>query len=233
MEADQTARIITIATEDQVAAIAEFAPYAEAAELRGDLFPSQDPNYLAEQAAKVAEHLGVLFTLRSSTEEGKWGGSIDERLTIVEAVLSVVDGVDTETYGPGSRDLIAQVRTSGLVTVSSYHEFNTKTDDMAGLDSIVSIALDQQKADYSKLAIMANTPSIARAIIDYANTVSRKTIVMGMGLHGKETREAAILGGLPAVYISAVLPGDDSAPVVAGQLNRLEAARLLREYRQG
>ena len=226
LEAEQTARIITITTEDQIARIADFAPYAEAAELRGDLLPSQDPGYLAEQAAKVAEHLGVLFTLRSASEMGEWRGSYDQKLAIIDAVLPLVDGVDTETFSPRTTDLVAHIRASGLIAISSYHEFDNMSADMDGLDGVVEVALDAQKADFSKLAIMTNTPAIAGALIDYSSHARRNTIVMGMGICGKLTREDAIRRGHPAVYISPVLPGEGQL-VVRGQLNYLEAEALI------
>lgn len=230
LKADQTARIITISSEEQITAIADFAAYAEAAELRGDLLPSQDPEYLAEQAAKVAEHLGVLFTLRSTTENGKWDGSPEEKLVAVEAVMPYVDGIDTETLTAGSRDLIAHVRKSGLVTVSSFHDFENMGADVEGIDGITSIALDHQEADYAKVAIMANVRRTAGSIIDYANRARANTIIMGMGPHGKVTREEAIRRGRPAVYISPVLQSE-GRPLVVGQLDYLEAEALVQAYR--
>jgi len=191
---------------------AALATGAHAIELRIDSFHSHEPAYVLKQVKTLA--VGpALATIRHAREGGHWNATEEERLALYRAVLSHVDGVDCELSAPElCRDLFAEARAQGKLSIGSFHDFSACPDDVT-LDTLVPRA-DAVYADLVKVAAYCETVQELRRLAAFTLRHSaRGVVVIGMGPAGTPSRVFfPALGSL----LTFTFLGEPTAP---GQLN--------------
>ena len=157
------------------------------AEIRIDRFERQDPAYVLEIVRRF-RGLPTIATIRSKSEGGDWGGSEDERIAILKAVLPEVDAIDIEL---GSLaivdDAVRSAHALGKPAILSFHDFGG-TPEPAVLDGVVERA-KSKGADIVKVATLASSRRdlgvLANLTVKHAE---KNVIVLGMGSEGVVTR---------------------------------------------
>lgn len=124
----------------------------------------------------------VILTLRAAYEGGKWSGSEDERLRILESALPEVAAVDVELKS----GLAQKLRGRGTHVIASYHNFSA-TPKFDELQRITEQAF--QAGDIAKVSTMVNSADDVRTLEQLlAEKHPGPICVIGMGQLGVKTR---------------------------------------------
>ncbi|GMU91711.1 MAG: 3-dehydroquinate dehydratase [Candidatus Hydrogenedentota bacterium] len=194
---------------------------ADIAELRIDEFKDLAAAHVMEQTRRY-DPLPVLATIRSAAEGGAWRGAEQERLSLFEAVIPLVDGVDIELSSVAIRDRVVRAAgDSGKCVIISYHNFERRPST-ATLQDIARQA-KEAAADIVKIAVMCHSMDDARALARFTLDHSDMgVVVIGMGSAGTITR--LLFPALGSLFTFAA-HGQETAP---GQLPLAEMACLFR-----
>ena len=124
----------------------------------------------------------VILTLRAAYEGGKWSGSEDERLKILQSALPEVAAVDVELKSA----LAQKLRGRGTQVIASYHNFSA-TPKFDELQRITEQAF--QVGDIAKVSTMVNSADDVRTLEQLlAEKHPGPICVIGMGELGVKTR---------------------------------------------
>jgi 3-dehydroquinate dehydratase I len=124
----------------------------------------------------------VILTLRAAYEGGKWSGSEDKRLKVLESALPEVTAVDVELKS----GLAQKLRGRGAQVVASYHNFSA-TPKFDELQRITEQAF--QAGDIAKVSTMVNSADDLRTLEQLlAQKHPGPICVIGMGELGVKTR---------------------------------------------
>jgi 3-dehydroquinate dehydratase-1 len=157
------------------------------AELRIDLFARRDPAYVAAQIGRLTG-LPTLATVRMAAEGGAWTGSEDERISLYEAVLPLVDGIDIELQATQVLEIVGPLASvNAKLLVLSHHDFEG-TPPYETLANIARRAV-AAGADIVKIAAQINQDAdiavLARLLEERP---APNLVVIGMGERGLPTR---------------------------------------------
>ena len=156
-------------------------------ELRIDRYTSTDREHVLAQVRRFAT-VATIATIRTADEGGEWAGSDEERLSLFEAVIPHVDGIDIEL---ASIDILAAVvqaaKSHDKVVIISNHNFEA-TPPMERLVEMAQRA-KELGADFVKLSAMANSHEDLRTLAAFTiQNVELGLIVIAMGGHGVASR---------------------------------------------
>jgi 3-dehydroquinate dehydratase/shikimate dehydrogenase len=181
-----------------------------------------DPAKGAEAIGCFLEHFPdclVLATCRRHQNHGKFNGSIDEQLAILDlAVRSGAHAIDVEIETAEiAQDRLSQFRGRTEVIVS-YHNFEATPP----MDTIVGRMLKTQ-ADAYKIVTTARKPSDNVRVLAAAKALPKhKLIVLAMGELGFPTRVLSpVFGGLFSYAAPIFAQGTAAGQVSARQLRHL------------
>ncbi len=134
----------------------------------------------------------VIVTCRRPEETGKWRGTEEQRQTLIrQAIVLGAEYVDLEI------DIAEQIpRYGDTKRIISYHNFKETPDD---LEEIYQ-EMEQQDADYLKLATMANTPEDNIRLLALVAEAEIPTIAFCMGEMGVPSRILCGKYGSPWTY---------------------------------
>lgn len=182
--------------------------FADIAELRADLLPCHDPNYLREQIQALGS-LPILLTIRTRQEGGTWRRTELERLNLFTSLIEEVDGIDIE-HSASIRDSIANLaRDNDVVRIISRH-------DMKGIRSPADLHAQYASTpacDYMKFACTVQSRADYRVLEQFTAEHAHlgNLIVVGMGAWGSLSRVSLPALGSRLVYAScggdALVPG--------------------------
>lgn len=193
------------------------------AEIRVDLFSSQEPAHVTAVAERFAG-VSVLATIRSMAEGGQWRNSDAARLELFTAIIPHVDAIDIElSSGAILPDVIASARAHGKSVIVSFHDFSG-TPALNLLQETFERAKDRG-ADIVKIATMCSTPLDLRCLAAF--TLSRAAegvVTIGMGRGGVLSR--IFFPALGSLFTFAAY-GEGTAP---GQLSLAETIDCIRRY---
>ena len=124
----------------------------------------------------------VVLTLRAAYEGGKWTGSDDQRLEILQTVLPDVSAIDVELKS----GLGPKLRGRGPQIIVSYHNFSD-TPELGMLQKKAAEALEQ--GDVAKISTMVNSAEDVRVLEQLLSLNHLLPLcVIGMGELGVRTR---------------------------------------------
>lgn len=133
---------------------------------------------------RVIESSGtpVILTLRAAYEGGKWNGTEEERLTILERALPEISAVDVELKS----GLAPKLTGRETQIIASYHDF-ARTPKFEELRKIAREAFEQ--GDIAKVSTMINSAGDV-AVLEklLAEKWPGPLCVIGMGELGVKTR---------------------------------------------
>ncbi|MCC6419542.1 MAG: shikimate dehydrogenase [Gemmataceae bacterium] len=134
----------------------------------------------------------MIATVRRPQDGGRWGGTEDERLTLLrQAIVAGFDWVDLET------DMIDSVRRFGKVKrIVSYHNLR---ETPADLEEIYA-RMCKQDADLVKMAVAAQEPFDNLRVLDLLKKAPRPTVALCMGDLGTPSRVLGGRHGAPFTY---------------------------------
>jgi 3-dehydroquinate dehydratase / shikimate dehydrogenase len=180
--------------------------------------PKQGAHAIAGFLDRYPECL-VLATCRRHQNHGKFNGSIEEELAILD--LSVSQGaravdieIETAEVVP---DRVTPFRSRALVVVS-YHNF----EGTPPMDTVIS-RMVKVPADAYKVVTTARKPSDnARVLVAARSLPKQKLVVMAMGELGFPTRVLApVFGGIYTHAAPIIAAGTAAGQVSARQLRHL------------
>jgi 3-dehydroquinate dehydratase / shikimate dehydrogenase len=134
----------------------------------------------------------VVATVRRGSEGGRFGGTEDERQTLLrQAIVAGFDWVDLET------DIIDGIRRyKNVRRIVSYHNLRVMPPD---LEEIYA-QMCAQDADVVKLAVAAQTPSDNLRVLDLLRNAPKPTIALCTGEIGFPSRILGAVFGSPFTY---------------------------------
>lgn len=160
----------------------------------------------------------AIATNRMAREGGLFGGSENERTTILKDVAKHADYVDIEFAT--DYKIRNKVVKSSKKSIISYHNFK-KTPSIDDLLKIVK--LEKEIGDLAKIAVMPQNMGDSLRVLEVLLQVN-DTITISMGELGRYTRVTAPLFGSPITYASL---DDGSAP---GQMDIESTKLFLRKF---
>jgi 3-dehydroquinate dehydratase I len=160
---------------------------ADVIEMRADLFPSQEIDYLRKQA-QILGRIPLLLTVRSSLEGGAWDGGDGDRWRLYEDLIEVVDGVDFEMDSMHIRHWIREKTiNAGKVCILSKHDFS---DTNSVEELVAKYNRNIYGADYLKFACTVNDVTAYKRLAEFTVSCGEqgKLISVGMGMYGPLSR---------------------------------------------
>lgn len=203
--------------------IRKIAAVADVAEFRADKYSSTAPDYLSEQARKLAA-LPLLLTIRIEAEGGGWAGTEEDRLSLFSILLPQSDGVDIEVEADIFPDVIEAAHKQDKVVVASSHDFNaTPTEER--LEDMLAQAIEAS-ADYIKFAASAKTIEDYQRLAEFTLRYQDEgLIVVAMDDYGPLSRIT-----LPGLGSRLTYAFTGTEPVALGQLGYEETHELLKKF---
>ncbi|WP_135610663.1 type I 3-dehydroquinate dehydratase [Methanococcoides sp. AM1] len=209
---DKKAALVAAINEDplmQAKAAADQG--ADVLEIRFDLLGINAPEDAEDILKKVRSDTGLpcIATNRLQSEGGKWEGSEDDRITLLEEIIPFTDAIDVElSANPKLRDrLVKKTNEAGKAVIISSHDFEN-TPDKATIRDILERSR-KAGADIAKLAVMPNSMQDVLNLLEI--TLSENNVcTIAMGQLGKHTRIVGPCYGSKLTYASvssAVAPG--------------------------
>ncbi|WP_292462066.1 type I 3-dehydroquinate dehydratase [Methanolobus sp.] len=185
---------------------------ADLLELRLDMLEFSNPDEMKKAIEKIKSTTGLpcIATNRLQTDGGKWTGSDEARIELLDQALLKADAVDIELAADaGLRDsLIRKAKDAGKMVIVSSHDFKS-TPSPAEMREIIDRSF-KAGADIAKLAVtpasMQDTLNLLQVTLDAGGTVC----TIAMGDNGRHTRIVAPCYGSVLTYGSigkAVAPG--------------------------
>ncbi len=221
----------TFSSEPSDELIADVSEKAEVAEVRADLYPEQNPQYLNEQLARFGS-IPTLLTVRTQQEGGEWQKTEDERLRLIDSVIDHVDALDIELHSKIFKEATQLAHEHQVPVIASSHDF-TDTPYIFDLDCQASQALNGG-ADFAKFATMTDSKQRYFRLRRFLEmSTHSKLIVVGMSGDGESEFGALSRLAFPASgsLMSYAYAGDQ--PVVPGQLRYDVMHRIFRETYPG
>jgi 3-dehydroquinate dehydratase/shikimate dehydrogenase len=180
--------------------------------------PSQGPGVIRRFLEQFPDCI-VLATCRRHQNHGKFNGSIEEQLALLNrAVEAGAQAVDLEIESAeAAAERLIQFRGRALVVVS-YHNFETTPP----MDTVVNRML-RAPADAYKLVTTARKPSDNMRVLAAAKALTKhRMVVLAMGEIGFPTRVLSpVYGGFYTYAAPTRTEGTASGQVCARQLRRL------------
>jgi 3-dehydroquinate dehydratase/shikimate dehydrogenase len=206
--------ITTRRTEDTISEMSLASKYADIIELRIDYIPElQDAERCIEESLK-SKTKPVIVTNRPEREGGKFNGSEQDRLRLLQKAIDLgADYVDVEY------DSIKQiVRRNNSKVIISYHNFNETPKNLSKIYNDIC----QHKPDIVKIVTYANDITDNIRIFELLNTANIPIISFCMGELGHISRILTRkFGGL--LTFASLERGKESAP---GQLTVDELSKI-------
>lgn len=197
---------------------------ADIIELRIDLIEDPIPDDLIELIHRIKLDTGLqcIATNRIQTDGGKWNGSEQKRIELLENVAPYVDAIDIELSTDKTilSSAIEMTKDNNCTAIISYHNFSS-TPDTARMDEIIDSAFSVG-ADIAKIAV---TPGSKKDVLDLLQVTlnSQKPVcTISMGKIGKHTRVIAPFYGSVLTY------GYVDSPTAPGQM-RIDELRSTME----
>ena len=163
----------------------------------------------------------VIATIRAAREGGKWTGDETKRRQLLESALLGLSGIDVELNCELAAPLAAMARSCGKLCILSFHDFHG-TGSREELEAI--LAQMQELGSVAKIAAMANSPADVETLRKLLHEAWKVPVcILGMGLHGRETRWRFPQEGSCLTYGYLDVPG---AP---GQYSAQELTEKLRQ----
>ena len=177
-------------------------------EVRFDYIQNRNQTDLA--LIQKAVNKNVIFTCRRSDEGGKWNGTEDERLTILNLASKFGFLVDVELKTLEEETYKLSLK-SAKRTLISFHDFK-KTPPIAELQKIAG-RMNRFHPHIKKIATMVNSKEDEKTLIQLIlNKKSDENMcVIGMGALGKNTRILTPLFGSCLSYCT-INTNESSAP---------------------
>jgi len=191
---------------------------ADMIEVRLDLI---DEPLEALKAVRSITDKPIIVTNRLKSEGGQFGGSEQERISILSEAASYADWVDIELKAERRNELLKMIDKPAII---SYHDF-VKMPPRAELELI----LEEMKHTGAKIAKIAVTPSCLKdnlTILDFLLNAEMPLCMIAMGQIGRHLRAVAPIYGsvLTYGYVSqAVAPGQMSISELRSSLKLLDA----------
>ncbi len=197
-------------------------PDLDAVEVRADLYPSRDVNYLTEQCRRFGS-LPVIFTVRDEAEGGKWSieDGDDEKLELIEEIAPSVDAVDIE----GSSKIVSKVtpilKRLGKDGIISFHDFDGTPPNEELEEKLASAKLPAEDL-IIKFGLKATSQADHDRQKKFADNHPNENLIMvPMDEHHPEKRlEIPTL----ATYVYVT-----DTPVAPGQLHVTRARKILQK----
>ncbi|HIH45431.1 MAG TPA: type I 3-dehydroquinate dehydratase [Candidatus Methanoperedenaceae archaeon] len=191
---------------------------ADVLELRIDLLGATG----AADVARTLGHLGLpmIATNRLAAEGGKWDGSEEERISVLQSVLGYCDAVDIELCAEKAPAVIDDVKRMGKTVIVSSHDFK-RTPSRKEMAAILENAFSLG-ADIAKLAVTPASLEDVLALFEVTLHAGRPVCTIAMGELGRHTRAVLPIYGSVLTYGSA---GKATAP---GQMRVDELVSELR-----
>ncbi|WP_440952871.1 type I 3-dehydroquinate dehydratase [Methanococcoides sp. FTZ1] len=209
---DERAAIVAAIDKDPlIQSKAAASTGADILEIRLDLLGIVTPEDAADLLKKLRSHIGLpcIATNRLQSEGGKWEGSEEDRIGLLEEILPFTDAIDVElSADPKLRDrLVKKAGSEGTTVIVSSHDFE-RTPDKDTIRDILERSR-QAGADIAKLAVMPNSMQDVLDLLEV--TLSEDNVcTIAMGQLGKHTRIVGPCYGSKLTYASvsnAVAPG--------------------------
>lgn len=162
---------------------------------------------------KKATDQTIIFTCRRQDEGGKWNGSEENRIHILQNAFDfgfLVD-VELQTLEEGKLQLTSQMQKNAI---TSFHNFE-KTPPFNELEK-VNIRMEKYEPAIKKIATMIQNETDIKTLYGLLcnKRDKEKLCIIGMGKMGKQTRIISPLLGSYLTYCS--INNEVSAP---GQMN--------------
>lgn len=193
------------------AQITQAEAYTNLVEWRLDLFETQDITPL--RTLKQHSRADTIFTLRPISQGGKWEKGEEARLAKIEELASLIPAyIDLEHNVPQNFVDHLKQKYPDIKIILSRHNFEQTPSDLSSMLN----DLQAKKADYHKIACMANSSLDTYKMLALAKLASPNCMLMTMGPSGYISRILASVVGRPITYVSlseaqAVVPGQISA----------------------
>ncbi len=182
-------------------------------ELRLDLFEKIDLNEV--QGLIKSCPIKTLLTLRPTRQGGKYKGSEEERLNLLESLCALnPDYVDLEYDIPGARWKTIAEKYPDIAFICSYHDFDRTPRDLVQLFS----SMVNPYAKVYKIAAMAHSTNDAISMLRFVQNHCKKWNVIGISM-GEEGAVSRILGQVAGNYFDYASIGEKTAP---GQISASE-----------
>jgi len=189
-------------------------------ELRFDYLNNQ--NNIDLPLLKKYSSQKIIFTCRRKDEGGKWNGSEEERLRILQNAfdLDFIVDIELSTLEEGQLSLTSKMKKN---TIISFHDF-TKTPTHKELKKIIK-RMDIFHPHIKKIATLIKNKKNIQTL--YSLLIGKKRnenlCVIGMGEMGRQTRILSPLLGGSHTYCT--INSEGSAP---GQISCLEMKKIYR-----
>jgi 3-dehydroquinate dehydratase-1 len=192
-------------------------------ELRLDLMGTDLRGWDVCAGTLEARHYPVIATVRHASEGGKWSGSEEERLTLIERALRCASAVDIEFRSPSLARVSAMAVKFQKALVVSYHDFE-RTPPVETLQQVVRLAPNY--GTIVKIATYTRTEEDLAVLRElFRENCSASLCVLGMGpLSGQTRTEFPRLG-------SCLTYGYLDQPAAPGQPSAQELMPALRHQR--
>ena len=172
---------------------------------------AENVHHLLSELKKTVD-VGIILTVRSKAEGGRFEGSEEERKSVILGSLHLIDIVDIE-LNCGIRDeIVSKARANKIEVIISSHDFE-KTPGTREITGIFEAEKDAG-ADYAKAAFKANSHGDVLRLLEACEEMQNRArvIAISMGELGTISRIAAPVFGSAITYAAA---GVKTAP---GQL---------------
>lgn len=155
-------------------------------ELRIDRYSSTEPEHVLGQVRRFAG-LPTIATIRTDDEGGQWAGTDKERLSLFQAVIPEVEGIDIELASPIVQDVVKAAKSLDKVVIISNHNFE-ETLSVEELEKMARRA-KELGADFVKLSAMTHSIEDLQTLAAFTvKNADLGLIVVGMGEHGTISR---------------------------------------------
>ena len=168
-------------------------------ELRLDLFPRPDDNYLLVEVRKIraATRLPLIATIRSDAAH-PWPGPETQREKLFLSLLPFVDAVDLELEATLTSRVARQARARGKTVILSYHNYH-RTPPPAYLHLLLR-RFRGQPGDILKIATRARKPAEVIRLLGFTREKPVPLITQAMGEWASVSRALAPLFGSRLSY---------------------------------
>ena len=193
---------------------------ADVLEIRLDFLNESINDLLLNELLKLKEKIGlpVIISLRPNWEGGKFEGTEENRLVIIEKCINMgFDYIDLELNIDNQKlaELIKKARDKQVKTIVSYHNFQNTPEQDEILEKLKQCST--AGGDIAKVVVECKTYQDALNTLKAgakANVLNLSFTVMGMGEFGSETRILSPAIGCKMVYACV----DENNSVVEGQI---------------
>lgn len=185
---------------------------ADIVEIRLDLLGIRDTDVAIQVMEEIrsSTNLKCIATNRLQSDGGKWEGSEEERIVLLEGVLPLVDAVDIELLAEEKMRsrIVEKAKEQDKTVIVSSHNFS-RTPSIEDMKNTLEESF-KAGADIAKLAVMPNSMQDVLDLLRATYEIKKPVCTISMGDLGKHTRIVAPCYGSVLTYGSvgeAVAPG--------------------------